>query len=170
MLVLWIVLSVLAALVLVLFVGGSMIQKEHSATCTIEVPAPPEQVFTAITDWKSLMTWNKQVTAVSELPGGGGWVETMGSMTIPLRVEKSEASRLLVVRIADEGLPFGGTWTHRLERTSQGTKLVSTEDGFIKPAPFRFIAHFFLGYHKTLTDYQKALAVKFGSQAQPVNS
>ena len=44
---------------------------------------------------------------------------------------------------------------------------MTTEDGFVQPPPFRFIAHFFLGYHKTLDDYQRAratLARNTGSQ------
>lgn len=169
MTILWIVLGVLLALALVLFVGGSMIARDHRATCTIELTAPPEQVFVAISDWKNLPTWNKNVTAVAERQGG--WVESWGSMQIPLIVEKEQAPRLFVARIADENLPFGGTWTHTLEKTADGgTKLVTTEAGFIKPAPFRFIAHFFMGYHKTLVDYQTALGAKFGGKGAPTRS
>lgn len=171
MIVLWSVLGVIAALALILFVGGSMIAREHKATCTIELAATPEAVFQAISDWRNLPNWNKNVSAVAELPGGGGWVETMGSMKIPLRIEKSEAPRLFVARIADDALPFGGTWTHTLAASGNGkTRLTSTEDGFVKPAPFRFIAHFVLGYHKTLADYQTALGARFGATAPPTKS
>ena len=171
MTILWSILGVLVALALVLFVGGSLIAREHKATCTIELQATPDAAFQAISDWKNLPSWNKSVTAVAELPGGGVWVETMGSMKIPLRIEKSEAPRLFVARIADEELPFGGTWTHTLEATGQGTtRLTTTEDGFIKSAPFRFIAHFVLGYHTTLSDYQTALGARFGAKASPTKS
>jgi len=168
MLILWIVLGTLAALALVLFAGRSMVAREHSATSTIVLKAPPEKVFEAITDWRNHTTWRKEVTSVEELPGGGGWVETSRFGRLPLRIEKSEPPRLFVGRIADDSLPYGGTWTHRLERTAEGgTRLATTEDGFIGPAPFRLITKLFFGYHRTLNAYQRALAAKFGETAAP---
>lgn len=169
--ILWIVLGAVVTLALVLFVGGMLVPREHTATCTVELAAPPEQVFATITDWKELPTWNKNVTAVRALEGGNGWVESWGSMTIPLRVEKSEPPRTFVARIVDDGLPFGGTWTHTLEKTpSGGTRLVTTEAGHISAPPFRFLAHFFFGYHRTLNEYQIALGAKFGAKGAPVKS
>jgi hypothetical protein len=90
---------------------------------------------------------------------------------MPLVVERSVPQELLVGRIADDELPFGGTWTHRLEPLpGGGTRLATTEDGHIEPALFRLMAKLVFGYHRTLNDYQKALAAKFGEQATPVNS
>ena len=171
MLILWIVLGTLAGLALVLFGGGSLISREHSATSTIVLRAPPEQVFAALTDWRGFASWRKEIQSVEELPGGQGWVEIGSFGRLPLRIEKCEAPSLLVGRIADDSLPFGGTWTHRLERTPDGgTRLATTEDGFIGPPPFRLITKLVFGYHKTLGDYQRALAAKFGESAEPLNS
>ena len=103
MTILWSILGLIAFLVLVLFVGGSLISREHKATCTIDLDGTPEQVFAVITDWKNVPSWHSKVSAVAELPGGGGWVETMGSMKIPLRIEKSESPRLFVARMARPG-------------------------------------------------------------------
>jgi hypothetical protein len=130
-------------------------------------------VFAAITDWRQFLSWRKDLTAVEEFTapdGRKGWVETSSWGRMPLVVEQSEPGRLFAGRIADDTLPFGGTWTHRLEALpGDGTKLATTEDGFIKPAHFRVMMLVF-GAHKTLNEYQKALAAKFGETAQPVNS
>ena len=171
MLWLWIPLALIATLALVLFAGGAMIARDHTATCTVTLRASPAQVWSALTDWRAMPSWRKEVSAVEELPGGGGWVETSRFGRLPLRVEQMQPERLLVGRIADDRLPFGGTWTWRLTPTPEGgTRVAVTEDGFIEPPPFRFMARFLFGYHKTMGDYLRALAAKFGESATPANS
>jgi uncharacterized protein YndB with AHSA1/START domain len=164
---------ILVGLAAVLFLVGSMLPRDHSATSTITLKASPEQVFAAITDWRQFQSWRKNLTAVEEftMPDGRkGWVEVSNWGRMPLVVEKSEPGRLLVGRIADDSLPFGGTWTHRLEPLpGGGTKLATTEDGFVKPAFFRVMMLVF-GAHKTLNEYQTMLAAKFGETVTPVNS
>ena len=54
-------------------------------------------------------------------------------------------------------MPFGGTWTYRLEPTASGTRLTITEDGEIYNPTFRFVARFVLGYEGTMTRYLDAL-------------
>jgi len=168
--ILWIVLAVIAALVLVLYGGGSLIARDHRATCTIVLAAPPEQVFAAISDWRSFPSWRRDVRTVEERPGGG-WIETGPFGRISLIVERSEPPSEHVTRIDDDTLPFGGTWTHRLERTPEGgTRLATTEDGFVKPPPFRLMARLFFGYHASQRGFQRALAAKLGERADPVDS
>jgi uncharacterized protein YndB with AHSA1/START domain len=95
----------------------------------------------------------------------------MGSMRIPLRIEKSEPEKLLVTRNATDKLPFGGSWNWQLEPTKGGgTKLTTTEHGFVSSLPFRFLSKFAFGHHKTMNDVHRALAAKFGETVEPVNS
>jgi hypothetical protein len=83
-------------------------------------------------------------------------------------VDRSEPQQVLVTRIADETLPFGGTWTWQLEAMpGGGTRVTTTEDGFVKPALFRFLSRFVFGHHTTLRTVQLALAAKFGDDAKP---
>jgi uncharacterized protein YndB with AHSA1/START domain len=171
MLWLWIALGIVAALVLVLFVGGALLPRAHVATSSITLEAKPADVWAAIADWRTLQSWRKDVTAVEELPTRDGWVETSKFGRLPLRVEKSERERLLVTRIADDKLPFGGTWTWRLEPTPDGgTRVSTTEDGFVGPPPFRLLSRFVFGHHATLNAVHRALAAKFGETVTPVNS
>jgi hypothetical protein len=165
---------VLVGLIVVALLAGSMIDRNHKATSTIELRATPAQVWTALTDWRQFQTWRKDLKAVVAFTapdGKPGWVETSKWGRMPLVTEQAEAERLFVTRIADDTLPFGGTWTHRLEALpGGGTRLSSTEDGFVKPAFFRLMAKVVFGYHKTLNDYQRALANKFGESVTPTNS
>lgn len=166
--------SVLVGCVALAMLAGSLVSRDHRATSTIELRASPAMVWAAITDWRQFPQWRKDLKAVEAFvspDGKQGWVETSGFGRMPLVVESAEAERLFVGRIADDGLPFGGTWTHRLETLPDGgTRVSTTEDGFVKPAIFRLLARFVFGYHKTLNDYQRALAGKFGEAAQPTNS
>lgn len=165
---------ILVAVIAVVLLAGSMIEKDHKATSTIELKATPAEVWATLTDWRQFQTWRKDLKAIeafSAPDGKTGWVETSDWGRMPLVIEQADAERLFVGRIADDSLPFGGTWTHRLEALpGGGTRLSSTEDGFIKPAFFRLMAKMVFGYHKTLNDYQRALAGKFGESVTPVNS
>lgn len=164
----------LVALIAVVMLAGNMIARDHKATSTIELKATPAQVWAALTDWQQFPSWRKDLQAIEAFTapdGKQGWVETSAWGRMPLVVEQSQAERLFVGRIASDELPFGGTWSHRLEALpGGGTRLSSTEDGFIKPPFFRLMAKLVFGYHKTLNDYQRALAGKFGESVSPSNS
>jgi uncharacterized protein YndB with AHSA1/START domain len=163
MLWLWIVLGIVAALLLVLFVGGALLPREHSVTCTVTVRGKPADVYAALVDWRALPTWRKEIKKIEELPTRDGWIETSRFGPIALRIEKQERDRLLVTRIADDKLPFGGTWTWKLEPTADGgTRVSTTEDGFIGPPPFRFLSRFVFGFDTHIRAVHRSLAAKFG--------
>lgn len=153
--------------------AGAMIAHEHTATSTIELRASPASVWATLQEWQKFPEWRKDLASVEALAapdGRTGWVEHSEWGRMPLVVEHSEPERVWVVRILDEDLPFGGTWTHRLQALPNGgTRLATTEVGHIKPALFRLLAKFVFGYHKTLNDYQRALANKLGEAAVPSN-
>ena len=72
----------------------------------------------------------------------------------------------LCVRIADKGLPFGGTWTFDIAPSADGgSELRVTEDGEIYNVFFRFMARFLFGYTASIETYLRDLGAKFG---QPV--
>jgi hypothetical protein len=90
--------------------------------------------------------------------GRARWLEAGGDGEILFeRVEAVPAERL-VTRIADPGLPFGGTWTYELADAEladagQGTRLRITEDGEVYNPAFRFISRFVLGHGRTIERY-----------------
>lgn len=151
--------GVLLAIVLAPLVIGSLLPREHSATSSIELEAPPERVFALITDVENYTVWRTGVTSVELLESEplrfrehGSW----GDVTFE-EVERHEPEEI-VIRIADEGMPYGGKWTYDIEPSgNDGCTLTITEDGFIDSAYYRFMARFMFGYTSTIETYLDAV-------------
>ena len=123
-------------------------------------------MWALITNVEAFPSWRSDVKTVERLPDRDGrpvWVEEGSNGRIPLAVERSEAPRLLVVRIADRDLPFGGVWTYVIAPAPQGSTLTITEDGEIYNPIFRVMARFVFGYESTLAAYLKAAEAKLTS-------
>jgi hypothetical protein len=76
---------------------------------------------------------------------------------------EDEPPARIAVRIADRGLPFGGTWTFQIAPVpGGGSDLRIDEDGEIYNVIFRFMARFFFGYTASIEGYLRDLGVKFG--------
>lgn len=164
----WIALGIVAGFVAFVVLIGAMTPRQHTATCKLSLRAAPATVWQLITDWQRLPQWRRELRAVEPLEGGG-WVEISKFGRMPMRIEQQQPERLLVLRLADEQLPFGGTWTFRLEpRPDGGTELAVTEDGSIRPILFRAMARTVFGYHKTLEGYLRSLAQRLGEEALPI--
>ena len=95
---LWLVLGVVVGCGILMFVAGSLLPRNHVATSTVTLKAGPAAVWAAITDWRALSKWRKEVTAVEELPTKDGWIETSRFGRVPLRVERSEPRGQRTVR------------------------------------------------------------------------
>ena len=166
MTIVWIVLGVLAGLVGFLFVAGSLLAREHVASARARLRAPPQAVWDAVHDYPSQPQWRTDLARVEQVATGDGrvtWREFPrrgGPMT--MAGESAEPPRRLVRRIADEKLPFGGTWTWDIVPEGAGCAVTITEAGFIGPPPFRFLAKYVFGYHATMTKYLRDLGRKFG--------
>ena len=137
------------ALVALVALIGSRLPQSHRASVRELFRCPPAVIWRTITDVEAFPTWREGLTRVQRPPGSrrlpgvdrGG---RSGKMT--LVVERMEPPRLLVGRIADPGLPFGGTWTYEIMPVSRGQPLEITEDGEIYNPLFRFMARFIFGY------------------------
>lgn len=155
--------GVVAALVAGVLVVGMMLPESHTATVAAEYPVPPELVWSAITEVDAFPQWRRGVTRVEVLEPAeeGGpprrWRETGEYGPMTLEVVEMEPGRRLVARIADQGLPYGGTWTYRAEPVPGGTRLTITEDGEVYSPLFRFMSRFVFGHESTLRDYHEDL-------------
>lgn len=78
-------------------------------------------------------------------------------MKIPMCFERMEPPSLLVARIADPSLPFGGTWTYRIAPAAGGSDVTITENGEVSNPLFRFMSRFVFGYAATLDEFVKDL-------------
>ncbi|HUR27258.1 MAG TPA: SRPBCC family protein [Planctomycetota bacterium] len=160
----WIV-AVLVVAVAVAWIIGALLPRAHTAACSARFESAPRALYDSIVDVLGAKSWRKDVREVVVLTPRGGqfaWSEETSSGTVEYVREVDEPPLRVVTRIASEELPWGGTWTYRLEADGGGTKVTITEDGFVKPALFRFLARFVFGHHGTIEDFLRALAAKHG--------
>ena len=162
-----IVLAIVIVIVIVVIAIGAMLPVQHVASRSAVLPAPPETVWQLITDVNGFPSWRSDVKAVERLPDRDGktvWVEDTTSGRITLAVDRAEPPRLLVLRIADPDLPFGGTWTYELSAKDRGaTVLKITENGEVYNPVFRFMSRFIFGHEGTIAGYLAALEKRTSS-------
>jgi uncharacterized protein YndB with AHSA1/START domain len=158
----WILIGVLA-LALVAAVAafiGSRLAQSHHASLTKTLAVPPGVVWSAITDVDAFPSWREGVKRVQRLPDRNGypvWIEEGRSGKITLAIERMEAPHILVGRIADPALPFGGTWTYEIAPDGAGSRFTITENGEIYNPLFRFMARFIFGYDGSIRSYMSSL-------------
>jgi len=173
MLMKWIVITVgvIAGLVVLVAIVGAMLPRDHVATVTARIAAPPTAVWSTITDAASFPAWRSDVTRVEMLPPtptGPSWREYSRHGAVTMVVDVAEAPRRMVGRIADEGLPFGGKWVYEIEPDGPSSSTVTiTERGSVYNPIFRFVSKFIMGHTATLDAYLRALGKHFGSEPTP---
>lgn len=156
-------LAILVALIVLVVVVGALLPKTHIATRTVVMNAAPAEVWKEITTVEAYPQW-RGVQKAEILPPRAGrrmWRETDShgdAMTMEVMEEVPE--RRLVTRIADEHLPFGGTWTYELAPLGATTQVTIIEDGVIHNPVFRCVARYVIGYHATMDDYLKRLQTR----------
>ena len=162
----WVFIAALtmAAVIALVAIVGSWLPRSHRASRDRIVAASQEAVWSSITEVEAFPTWRSDVSRVQRLPDRDGrrvWVEEGRSGKMTFVAERSEPPRLLVARIADPDLPFGGTWTYEIAPAAGGSRVTITEDGEIYNPLFRFVARFILGYEGTIASYLAALEKRF---------
>ena len=168
----WVLVGVIVvALVLALaaFIG-SRLGQSHRASVARAFSVPPEVIWTAITDVEAFPSWRSGVKRVERLPDRNGfpvWIEEGRSGKMTLAIERMERPRILIGRIADPNLPFGGTWIYEIAPDGAGSRLTITENGEIYNPMFRFMARFIFGYEGTIRSYMSSLEKRLaGSHAR----
>ncbi len=160
----------LGLLVALAAVIGSLLPREHVATRAAVYRRPPAVLYATVRDWAALPSWRSGVKAVEPLPASAnpaGYREVSRHGTIPYVVLADRPGEQLVTRIADDTLPFGGTWTFEFTPADGGGRLRITENGFVKPPLFRFLSRFVFGQTATMETYLRDLGRKFGEATQP---
>ena len=136
---------ILGSVVAVGAVVGLTLPETHQAACSARFNAPPSRVFEIITDVKSYPQWRSDVQSVevlTESQDGLRFTEHSHERPEPItyRVEERKSPTLFKVRVDDESLGFGATWTYMLQPFEGGTSLTITEDGEIPNPLFRVVA------------------------------
>lgn len=162
--------ALLVALVLIVSVIGYTLPRSHVASASARFAAPPDSLWTSLTDVPAFPKWRPGVARVELLPdenGQRGWREFGKHDAVTYRVVESVAPRRLVARIADQNLPFGGSWTYDLAPDGSGSRLTITEHGEVYNPIFRFVSRFIVGHTSTMEAVLRALATKHGETVTP---
>ncbi len=162
------VLGVLVGLVLFVVLVGALLPQNHKASASIALGQPADSVWNVIRDRGGSADWWDEIEAVERADVGDRetWNQRdRRGQTMPIEVVESQPPRRLVTRIADEDLPFGGTWTFEISESAGGSTLTLTEDGVVHNAFFRFMARFVFGHYATIESFLRAAGQRFGEDA-----
>lgn len=166
---LWII-GGIAAVIVIIAVIGMLVPRDHVATRSARLSAPPDSVWAALVDAPDFPRWRSDVAKVEELPpveGKRSWKESGNDNSITYVAEEERPGEKLVTRIANTDLPFGGTWDYALARDGSGTRVTITEKGWVSNPVFRFVSHFVLGETATMDTFLRALGKRFGETVAP---
>ena len=148
---------------------GFMLPKGHVASRHMQLHQTPETVYALIA---GPSTWRKGVKKYEPIPETKSWREFDGyDQAITYEQVEAIPPRLLVTRIADAKLPFGGTWTYELTPIANGADLRSTdlritEKGEVYNPVFRFLSRVVFGNSATIEKYLRETAQHFGEAAR----
>jgi uncharacterized protein YndB with AHSA1/START domain len=162
--------GVVVAAILVVVIIGYLLPQNHVASLSARYAASPDAIWSSLTDVTSFPQWRPGVVRVDALPdenGQRGWREFQQHDAVSYRVIEADPPRKLVARIADKGLPYGGSWTYELVPDGSGTRLTITEHGEVYNPIFRFVSRFIIGYTGTMNGVMRALATKHGETVIP---
>lgn len=151
----WAVAS-LALVVAAIVAIGYILPVRHVASRDRDYAAPPDRVFAAIATPAGYPGWRPDVRTVEMLPDSDGHMrfrEVGKDGAITFQVEEMRSPERLVTRIADQGLPFGGSWTFELSPQPAGTRLRITENGEVYNPIFRFVSRYVMGHDATIERY-----------------
>jgi uncharacterized protein YndB with AHSA1/START domain len=162
----WVLLtvSILALLVGAVVIVGLLLPRDHLASTTTHINAPPDSVWQALVEVREYPQWRPDLRSVEVLSTEGAlrWREHSSDGAITFERSEAQRPRRLVTRIVDETLPFGGTWTYDLTADTEGTSLTITERGYVTNPLFRFMSRFVFGHHRTQEDFLHTLGRRFG--------
>lgn len=150
--------ALLALALLVFFIAGVCLPREHRSVVTVQLAAGRTAVWAALTDYAAMPAWWPAVKAVRTEQLADGTVLTWNrdghGRELAFRTGEARTNEKLVRVIVGDDQPFGGTWTFELSETAGGgTRLTLTEEGFIKPPVFRAIAQWFIGLDTNQRDF-----------------
>ena len=159
----WIVAGGLALAVAVAAMVGALLPRAHRATRQAHYRQKPEAIYFTLA---GPVDWRSDVKAFGNLPDRDGrkqwWEEDSHGQKVTFELVEDKMPSRRAVRIADTGLPFGGTWTFDIAPAPEGCVVRITEDGEIHNVIFRFMARFFFGYTASIEGYLRDLGRRFG--------
>jgi hypothetical protein len=158
-------LGIIVGLVVVVYVVGALLPRDHVATVRVRLSQPPERIYATLADVSAAPSWRDDVQKVEVLSVADEplrWRETGKYGTMAYVRDEDWPGRRLVGRIADTAQGFGGRWEYDIRPVDGGTALTITERGEVYNPMFRFVSRFVFGHYSTLEGYVRSLGRHFG--------
>lgn len=159
-----IVAGVVASLIAILFIVGSLRPKDHVASITVRLAAPDTSIWAVVSDFARVPEWFRGVTSatrIADVDGRPAWREQYGGFAVTNVVRTWDPPRTLMREILPEG-SFSGTWTIELTPDGAGTSVTITEHGHVGNPLFRAMM-MFSDPTKTMRAYAAALTEKLNA-------
>jgi uncharacterized membrane protein len=160
----WIIILVvvIVLLIAIVYLIGYFLPVTHQAVHIVKLKHAPGMVWSVITDRKNFPAWRKGLKKV-DVQDGKHWTEESGDGTISYEEESAVVNQIMVTRIANKDLPFGGSWTFELKPDEGGAQLTITENGEVYNPIFRFMSKYVFGHQATLHQYADDLSRKLNA-------
>lgn len=146
---------------------GSFIPATHTATMSVTVGMPRDQVWALLDDVAAFPTWLPGITKVEMLPDHDGhrvFRQTQGRNAFVLEETVKTPPSLVTRTISDDNKMFSGSWEHRFEEAGPGrTRITINETGTVNSPIPRAIMKLAIGYDFYLNKFGEALKAKCGS-------
>lgn len=158
-------LGVVVGLVGIAYGVGAALPVSHTASVSAPVAASPDEVWALITEVESFPEWRDDVWSVTVLDSEGpgpAWREETDMGELTFETEAWDPPNAMTARIADEGIPFGGSWTYEVILDGTGARLIITENGEVYNPLFRFMSRFVFGHESTIRSYLEAVQGELG--------
>jgi hypothetical protein len=162
----WVIFAggILFLLVALMALIGALLPVKHYATRKARFGQTPEAIYSVLA---SPSGWRTDVKASGTLPEKNGrkqwWEQDKHGQKIAYELVEDSPPTRRVVRIADAGLPYGGTWTFEIAPLAAGGSEVRiVEAGEVYSVFFRFLSRFVFGYTGNIEGYLRDLGKKFG--------
>jgi len=111
------ILAATAELILLMALIGAFLPRTHQATRTALFNRKPSELYAVIHDFAAMPSWRSSLPGVELLPPRDGHAcfrEMSRHRPVTYIVLEDRAPEKMVTQIADEELPFGGTWTYEM--------------------------------------------------------
>ncbi|MEM7417411.1 MAG: hypothetical protein AAF389_18105 [Gemmatimonadota bacterium] len=137
------------------FAVGTLLPRDHIAEGVRALPIGADEVFWRAVDIDGWAEWRAAVDSITHIEGSNfeAIVHGLGE-SIRYGFELDVEQRTMTAEILSTGLPYGGRWTISVVETGERASEVRvTEEGFVTPPVWRFVAHVIIGTETSLSEY-----------------
>jgi len=159
----WMIGGGLVLLIGIMAIVGAMLPVKHHAERKARFRTTPEALYAILAGPPD---WRTDVKAHGALPDENGrklwWEQDGHGKKVRFELTEDSPPHRRVVRIAEQGLPYGGAWTFEIAPAADGSELRIQEDGEVYNPIFRFMSRFIFGHYGSIDGFIRNLGAKLG--------